>query len=143
VVDGGKGQLSSVMDALASLGAEEIPLISLAKREEEIFVPGSSESILLKNMSPEFRLITSLRDEAHRFAITYHRHLRENRQRISELDTIPGVGDARKKALLKAFSGLDRIKKATLEELQASPGMTKTVAQNIYQHFHSDMTIDL
>ncbi|MEI6101238.1 MAG: excinuclease ABC subunit UvrC [Eubacteriales bacterium] len=143
VVDGGKGQLSSVMDALASLGAEEIPLISLAKREEEIFVPGSSESILLKNMSPEFRLITSLRDEAHRFAITYHRHLRENRQRISELDIIPGVGDARKKALLKAFSGLDRIKKATLEELQASPGMTKPVAQNIYQHFHSDMTIDL
>lgn len=138
VVDGGKGQLSAVTDVLASLGAEDLPLISLAKREEEIFMPGSSESILLKNMSPEFRLITSLRDEAHRFAITYHRRLRENRQRLSELDNVPGVGGVRKKALLKAFSGLEAVKKATLEELQAAPGMTKPAAQNVYEYFHNE-----
>ncbi len=137
VVDGGKGQLGAVVDALASLGAEELPLISLAKREEEIFVPGSSESILLKNMSPEFRLITSLRDEAHRFAITYHRRLREKRQRLSELDNVPGVGEARKKALLKAFPGLEAIKKATVEELLSAPGVTKTTAQNIYDYFRN------
>lgn len=136
VVDGGKGQLSAVMDALCSLGAEEIPLISLAKREEEIFVPGGSESILLKSMSPEYRLITSLRDEAHRFAIAYHRRLRENRQKKSELDTIPGIGDVRKKALLKAFSGLEKIKNATVEELESAPGIGRSFAQTIYTHFH-------
>ena len=103
VVDGGKGQLSSVIDVLYSLGVEEIPVISLAKREEEIFIPGKSESLLLKNNSSEFRLITSLRDEAHRFAITYHRRLRENRQKLSEIDRIPGIGASRKKALLNKF----------------------------------------
>jgi excinuclease ABC subunit C len=137
VVDGGKGQLSSAVDALASLGLEDLPLISLAKREEEIFVPGSSDSILLKKMSPEFRLITSLRDEAHRFAITYHRKLREARQKKSELDEIPGIGPARKKALLKAFSGLEKIKEASIREMQSAPGIGEAFAQSVYEHFHS------
>ncbi len=136
VVDGGKGQLSSVMDALYSLGAEEIPLISLAKREEEIFIPGKNESTLLKNNSPEFRLITSLRDEAHRFAITYHRRLRENRQKLSEIDKIPGVGAARKKALLKKFSGIRQIKNAKIEELESVHGISRSLAQTIFNYFH-------
>lgn len=137
VVDGGKGQLSSAMDALYSLGAEDISLISLAKREEEIFLPKKNESVLLKNNSPEFRLITSLRDEAHRFAITYHRRLRENRQKLSEIDKIPGIGAMRKKALLKKFSGMRQIKNAKIEELEAVHGISRSLAQNIYHYFHS------
>jgi excinuclease ABC subunit C len=138
VVDGGKGQLSAVMDALYSLGAENIPLISLAKREEEIFLPGQSDSILLKKNSPEFRLITSLRDEAHRFAITYHRRLREKRQSVSELDKIPGIGDARKKALLKEFSGMGKIRNASIDELAGADGISRALAKTIYAYFHGE-----
>jgi excinuclease ABC subunit C len=136
VVDGGKGQLSSVKDTLYSLGVEEIPLISIAKREEEVFIPGKYESILLKNSSPEFRLITSLRDEAHRFAISYHRRLRENRQKMSEIDHIPGIGNARKNTLLNTFSSLAKIKKATIKELESVHGISPVLAQTIYCYFH-------
>lgn len=138
VVDGGKGQLSSVMDALYSLGVEDIPAISLAKREEEIFIPGKSDSILLKNNSPAFRMITSLRNEAHRFAISYHRRLRENRQKISEIDSIPGIGKARKKALMEKLPGLARIKSASIEELESVQGISPTLAKAIYNHFHTE-----
>ena len=135
VIDGGKGQLSSVLDSLYSLGLESLPLISLAKREEEVFIPGAVEGIHLSKNSPEFRLITSLRDEAHRFAISYHRRLREKRQVLSELDEIPGVGDARKKALLKKFSSLSKIKNASVEDLESVRGISQSLAQTIFNYF--------
>ncbi|MEG0382557.1 MAG: excinuclease ABC subunit UvrC, partial [Christensenella sp.] len=99
IIDGGKGQLHAALDALYSLGCEGIPIVSLAKKQEEIFVPGSSESILLKVGSPEFRLVTGIRDEAHHFAISFHRALREKRHHTGELDKIEGIGATRKRAL--------------------------------------------
>lgn len=138
IVDGGKGQLSSAVDALASVGCEDIPLVSLAKKEEEIFVPGREESILLKRGSPEFRLVTGIRDEAHRFAITYHRKLREKRIHKSELDGIAGVGDSRKKALLRHFGSLKKLKEASLEEIGQAQGVPQNVAQAVYDALHNE-----
>ncbi|MEG1393576.1 MAG: excinuclease ABC subunit UvrC [Christensenellaceae bacterium] len=138
IIDGGKGQLSFARDALFSLGCEDIPIVSLAKKQEEIFVPEQEGSILLKVGSPEYRLVTSIRDEAHRFAVTYHRKLREKRHQTSELDRIDGIGDTRKRALLKYFGSMKRIKEATLEDLQSVKGVPKNVAQVVYDFFHEN-----
>lgn len=136
IIDGGKGQLHAAQDALFSLGCEDIPIVSLAKKLEEIFVPGREESILLKVGSPEFRLVTGIRDEAHRFAITYHRSLREKRHHTGELDRIEGVGLNRKRALLKVFGSVKNVKAATFEELKTTKGVPENVAQAVYDHFH-------
>ncbi len=136
IIDGGKGQLSSAMDALAAVGCEYLPIVSLAKREEEIFTPNEQESILLKVGSPEFRLVTGIRDEAHRFAITYHRKLREKRIHKSELDDVPGVGNTRKRELLRHFGSLKKIKQASLQELQAVKGLPQNVAEELYKTLH-------
>lgn len=137
VIDGGKGQLSAAMDALASVGLEQIAVVGLAKKEEEIFRPFEEESILLKKGSPEFRLVTSIRDEAHRFAITYHRRLREKRIHASELDNIAGIGATRKKKLLTHFGSLKKIREASLEEIRAVDGIPASVAEEVYTHLHS------
>ncbi len=137
IIDGGKGQLSAAIDALASVGCEYIPIVSLAKREEEIFLPFHSESILLRVGSPEFRLVTGIRDEAHRFAITFHRQLREKRIHKSELDDIPGVGDSRKRSLLRHFGSLKKLKEAELADIIAAPGIPANVAEAIYAALHS------
>lgn len=138
IIDGGKGQLHAARDALFSLGCEEIPIVSLAKKQEEIFVPGEDESILLKAHSPEFRLVTGIRDEAHHFAISYHRKLREKRHHTGELDKIEGIGQTRKRALLKAFGSVKNVKAATLEELLTIKGVPANIAQVVYQHFHPE-----
>ncbi|MEG2575515.1 MAG: excinuclease ABC subunit UvrC, partial [Christensenella sp.] len=138
IIDGGKGQLHAALDALYSLGCEGIPIVSLAKKQEEIFVPGSSESILLKVGSPEFRLVTGIRDEAHHFAISFHRALREKRHHTGELDKIEGIGATRKRALLKYFGSVKRIKEATVEELCTAKGVPAGVAQTVYDYFHKD-----
>lgn len=136
IIDGGKGQLHAARDALFSLGCEEIPIVSLAKKQEEIFVPERDGSILLKVGSPEFRLVTGIRDEAHRFAITYHRNLREKRHHTGELDKIEGVGGNRKRALLKTFGSVKNVKAATLDELKTVKGVPGNVAEAVYRHFH-------
>lgn len=136
IIDGGKGQLSAAMDALASVGLEQIAVVGLAKKEEEIFRPFEEESILLKKGSPEFRLVTSIRDEAHRFAITYHRKLREKRMHASELDEIAGIGKTRKKALITHFGSLKKIREATVEEIAAVDGIPASVAEAVYTHLH-------
>ncbi len=133
IIDGGKGQLHAAQEALFSTGCEELPIVSLAKKQEEIFLPDRSESILLKIGSPEFRLVTSIRDEAHRFAVTYHRKLREKRHHKSALDSIEGIGDVRKRALLRHFGSLKNIKNATLEELIASKVVPEGVAKQVYE----------
>lgn len=138
VVDGGKGQLSSAYDALASLGMEDLPLISLAKREEEVFVVGQAEPIVLDKSSPALKLLTRIRDEAHRFAITYHRSLRLGKVEDSALLKIPHVGPARAKALLKAFDTVGDIRAAGFEEIAAVPGMDVRAAQAVVEYFESE-----
>ncbi len=136
IVDGGKGQLSSAVEVLESLGLEDMNVVGLAKREEEIFLPGKSEPLVFPKNSPELRLITAIRDEAHRFAITYHRSLRENRTLSSELDRIAGVGDKRKLLLIQAFGDLEGIKNASIEALSSIKGVDIRTARTVYEYFN-------
>ena len=132
MVDGGKGQLSAAIDALVEIGCPPLPVIGLAKRNEEIYLPGRSEPIVLDRHDPALRMLQALRDEAHRFAITYHRELRNRRIEQSRLDEIPGIGDIRKKQLLRAFGSLARLKKASVEEIaEKVPGIGENVARKI------------
>jgi len=133
VIDGGKGQLSAARDAMRELNVEEIPTIGLAKRLEEIFLEDASDPIILDKDSPALHLLQQVRDEAHRFALTYHRGLRSKEQSRSVLDAIEGVGPKRKKSLLKAFGSVSAIQRATLEEIKAVPGIPEDVAERIYQ----------
>ena len=134
VIDGGKGQLHASLPIIRQAGCTA-PVISLAKRIEEVFVEGQSESIILSHHTPELQLLQAIRDEAHRFAITYHRKLRGKRSLVSILDHIEGIGPKRRKALWGAFKTLDEMKQASVEELAAVPGMTKQSAENVYYFF--------
>lgn len=133
IIDGGRGQLGVAEEVLAEFGlSEQIPVVGLAKREEEIFRPGRSTPIWLKRGSPGLHLVQRVRDEAHRFAITYHRNLRRKEQTRSKLDDVPGIGPTRRKALLTYFGGdLDRIRRASVAELLAVPGMNRRSAQAV------------
>ena len=139
IIDGGKGQLSSALEVIRGVGLQELPVIGLAKREEEIFIEGAHESLLLSKDSDALKLIQRIRDEAHRFAITYHRKLRGKRNLVSVLDHIPGVGPKRRQALWKQFGSLAAIKAAEQEDLAAVEGMNKTTAQKIYDFFRMDL----
>lgn len=134
VIDGGKGQLHAALPIIREAGCEA-PVISLAKRIEEVFVEGRSDSIILSHHTPELQLLQAIRDEAHRFAITYHRSLRGKRNLVSILDHIEGIGPKRRKALWGAFKNLEAMKSATVEELAAVPGMTRQAAENVYYFF--------
>lgn len=136
VIDGGKGQLSSVMEIVDALGVTDIPFISLAKREEEVFLPGKSEPVILPRNSYALKALQRLRDEAHRFAITFHRQLRKKSQTVSELLSVPGVGEGRVKLLYKHFGTVANIKNATADQLAAVKGMTRPAAEAVYAHFH-------
>jgi excinuclease ABC subunit C len=131
LIDGGKGQLSSAYSALESLGLEETPIIGLAKQFEHIFVPQSSDPIILPKESLVLHLIQRLRDEAHRFANTYHRTLRDKTMKESILDEIPGIGQKRKFALLQKFGSLEALAAASIDELRAVEGMNQRVAERI------------
>ncbi|HID86164.1 MAG TPA: excinuclease ABC subunit UvrC [Anaerolineae bacterium] len=131
VVDGGKGQLSAAREVMRELGVDQIPTVGLAKEREEVFVPGRSEPIPLPRDSQGLYLLQRIRDEAHRFAVTYHRGLREKRGLASLLEEIPGIGPKRRQALLKHFGSLEAIRAATVEELAAVPGMTRKVAERV------------
>ena len=139
IIDGGKGQLSSCFEILKSFNLEnDIEMISLAKRIEEVFVPNSQVPIILKNASLELRLLQRIRDEAHRFAITYHRQLRSKKQTRSMLDNIKGVGPKKRDALLKAFGTSREIANADVELLQTVPGINPALAQTIYEFFKNN-----
>ena len=131
VVDGGKGQLGAAHKALTELGLGDIPLASLAKREEEIFLVGRKESLRLSQRAPSLRLLQRARDEAHRFAITYSRKRRTQRTVTSELLNIPGVGEQRRRRLLEAFGSLAGVRLATPEEIAALPGFSLKLADRI------------
>jgi excinuclease ABC subunit C len=121
---------------MKELGFDYIPLVGLAKREEEIFVPGRSEPIRFDRGSDALKLMQKIRDEAHRFAITYHRKLRGKAMVESTLDKIPGVGENRKKLLLKHFGSPGAIAEATLEELKSVPALPSIIAERVHKHFH-------
>ena len=136
VIDGGKGQLSSCYEILCEFGLQnDIQMISLAKRIEEVFVPNNSQSILLKPASAELKLLQRIRDEAHRFAITYHRYIRTKKQTKSILDDIPGIGPKKRDALLDAFGSSNEISKASVEMLETLPQINHNLAITIFEFF--------
>ena len=139
VIDGGKGQLSSALEVIRGLGLAELPVVGLAKREEEIFLPHRSTSILLDRDSAALHLIQRIRDEAHRFAITFHRKLRGKRNLVSVLDHVEGIGPKRRQELWKAFKTLDAMKAASIEELAAVESMNMAAAQTLYDFFRLDL----
>jgi excinuclease ABC subunit C len=137
LVDGGKGQLSVAVRVLEELGLEdEIPVASLAKRFEEVFVPGRSDPVRVARGSDALYLLQRIRDEAHRFAITYHRKLRDQRMTHSPLDDVKGLGPTRKKRLLKEIGSARAVTRASLEELQALPWLPDAVAAAVYEALH-------
>ena len=137
LVDGGKGQLSVATRVVEELGlAEEIPVAALAKRFEEVFVPGQSDPIRIPRQSEALYLLQRVRDEAHRFAITYHRQLRGKRMTKSALDDIPGLGPTRRKRLVKELGGVNAVKRAELEDLQALSWLPDSVAESVYEKLH-------
>ena len=131
IVDGGKGQVSAAHDAMRNLGVGQIPLAGLAKRFEELYVKDVSEPIVLDRTSQALYLVQRVRDEAHRFAITYHRGVRSKASVQSALDTIQGIGPKRKKALLRKFGSVKGIREAGVEEIAATPGFTKALAEKV------------
>ncbi|MBP3620057.1 MAG: excinuclease ABC subunit UvrC [Clostridia bacterium] len=136
VIDGGKGQLSSCYEILKSFNLEnKIEMISLAERIEEVFLPNNKTPIILKYASAELRLLQNLRDEAHRFAITFHRSLRAKSQVKSELENIKGLGKTKISALLKAFGTTENVKNASIEELCLIKGIHESLAIDIKKHF--------
>jgi excinuclease ABC subunit C len=135
VVDGGKGQLGRVIEVIDQLGIQNVFVCGLAKRMEEIFVPDRSDPILIPRSSEALYLLQSVRDEAHRFANTYHQLRRGRRMTSSPLDSVPGLGEIRRKRLLKHFGSLKRIRSATLEELYRVPGIPSAVAETVYERF--------
>lgn len=139
LVDGGKGQLAVAERVVRSLGLEdEIPVAALAKRFEEVFVPGRAEPVELPRGSEGLFMLQRIRDEAHRFANTFHRELRQKRMVTSALDGIEGLGEARRKRLVKAMGGVNAVKGASLEDLQALTWLPDTVARAVYERFHGD-----
>ena len=132
VVDGGKPQLTAAMEQLESLGLD-IPVCGLAKSDEEIFVPWDDTPVVLPSGSPSLYLIKQVRDESHRFAITFHRELRDKAMTVSVLDDVPGVGPKRKRALMRRFGSLRRMREASEEEIAETPGVPAEVAAAVWQ----------
>jgi excinuclease ABC subunit C len=146
LIDGGKGHLNIAIEVLSGLGVSEIPVAAIAKGEkggeaegrgksDRVFLRGRKNPIVIKGSSLSLFLLMQIRDEAHRFAIEYHRKLRKKKGVRSALDEIDGVGDKRKKALLKHFQRVGDIREATVEELSAVPGISPAVAKSIYDYF--------
>ncbi len=134
LVDGGKGQLNSALSAMREMGAGSMPVASLAKENEEIFLPGKTKPIILSRQSPGLQLLQRLRDEAHRFALAYHQKTRKRATFASALDGIPGIGPKRRRALLKQFGSVQAIREASIEELALARGMTESLAKKIKEH---------
>jgi excinuclease ABC subunit C len=136
VIDGGKGQLAAGLGPLRGFRDRGVAVVSLAKRIEEIFIPGRRSPLVLDHSTPELQLLQRIRDEAHRFAITHHRSRRDKAMTSSLLDELPGVGPARKRALLAHFGAPEAIVSASSEELQAVPGLPAKVGRELYGHLH-------
>ena len=136
VIDGGKGQLSAALAAMQSFDLPRVAVIALAKREEEVYVPGRSDPIVLEPGSAGLQLLQRIRDEAHRFALGFHRQRRDKESRESILDALPGVGPARKRALIRHFGSPERLLAASAEELEGVPGVPARTGRQIYAALH-------
>ena len=134
IIDGGKGQLSAAVEAMREIGVYDIPTVGLAKQHEELFVPGEPAPVILPRGSDALYLVQRIRDEAHRFAITYHRQLRGKSQVSSALDNVPGIGPKRKKALLRRFGSVKAVREASVEEVAATVGFTEALAGRVKDH---------
>jgi excinuclease ABC subunit C len=136
VIDGGPGQLSAGLRALAAFRERGVAVISLAKRVEEVFIPGVPKPLVLPHDTPGLQLLQRVRDEAHRFAITHHRTRRDRAMTDSILDDLPGIGPARKRALLKHFGSPDAILAASREQLEGVPGLPGKTARELWTHLN-------
>lgn len=136
VIDGGKGQLGMACEVLDELNLAHIPIIGLAKEFEEIYIPNSKRPIIIPKNNKALHLLQQVRDESHRFAITYHRKLRSDNISESSLDDIPGIGKKRKINILKEFGTMDNVKNASVEELAKIKSMNEKVATNVYEYYH-------
>ena len=134
VIDGGRGQLSAAIETATQLGLTDLPMVSLAKKEEEVFLPGRTESLRLPRRSPSLRLLQRARDEAHRFGLSYSRKRRTQRTITSELLTIPGVGPTKRRRLLERFGSLAGVRSASVAELASVPGFSTRLAARILEH---------
>ena len=134
IIDGGRGQVSAAKEVLDELGLHDLPLAGLAKEREELFLPDRADPIVLPATSSALYLVQRLRDEAHRFAISYHRQLRAKRQTKSAFDDLPGVGPKRKRELLKVFGSAKRVREAPIEQIAAVPGISRALAERIKTH---------
>lgn len=134
LIDGGKGQLGAVLSEMQEAGAASIPAAGLAKENEEIFLPQQTEAIVLPHSSPGLQLLQRIRDEAHRFALSYHQRVRTRETFTSSLDIIPGIGPKRKRALLKQFGSIRAIREASFEELASVKSMTRKQAEKIKEY---------
>jgi excinuclease ABC subunit C len=136
VIDGGKGQLAAAIDGMAAAGVDDIPIVSLAKKQEEVFLPGRSQPVLLPLDSAGLKVLQQIRDEAHRFALRHHRSLRGRSLTTSIFDALPGVGPARRKSILRHFGSAERFMEASRDELSQVPGLPPKVAREIWDHLH-------
>jgi excinuclease ABC subunit C len=134
IVDGGKGQLSAALDVMRNLGLKDVPLAGLAKQNEELFVQDLAEPIVLPRTSQALYLVQRIRDEAHRFAITYHRKVRAKSGMESALDSVPGVGPKRKRALLRRFGSLRGVREASVDDIASTIGFTRSLAEKVKQY---------
>ena len=137
LIDGGKGQLGIALEVWEELGLD-IPVLGLAERYEEVYLPGRSDPVVLPRNSLALQLLQRVRDEAHRFGITFHRSLRAKSMVQSALEQLPQVGPARRRALFAHFGTVSAMEKATLEEICAVPGMNRPAAQALYAHVHGE-----
>ena len=136
IVDGGKPQVDAAQAIFDELGVVDVQLIGLAKRLEEIWVPDDDEPVILPRNSEGMYLLQQIRDEAHRFAITYHRQQRSKRMRSSALDAIPGLGPSRRSELVKHFGSVKKMKAASVEQIEEVNGVGPKLAATIYEHLH-------
>jgi len=136
VVDGGRPQLAAALEAVRASASPDLPVVSLAKRMEEVYLPGMADPVVIPRTSEALYLLQRVRDEAHRFAITYHRKLRDRSMTRSVLDGIPGVGETRRRQLVRHFGSARKAAQASLEELEQVPGVGPQLAKVVYDHLH-------
>ena len=136
MIDGGKGQLNAALKAMAEFDLPRVAVVALAKREEEIYLPGRSAPVVLPGTTPGLQLVQRIRDEAHRFALGHHRKRRGKAAVDSIFNTLPGVGPARRRLLMQHFETADALVSASREELEAVPGLPGKVARQIHASLH-------
>jgi excinuclease ABC subunit C len=136
VVDGGRPQLAAALEAVRASASPDLAVVSLAKRMEEVYVPGMPDPVVIPRTSEALYLLQRVRDEAHRFAIGYHRKLRDRSMTRSVLDGIPGVGETRRRQLVRHFGSARKAAQASLEELEQVPGLGPRLAKVVYDHLH-------